>query len=321
MSKTYLRGQDLIDQIQNTPYSRDLIGYHGQVPKVAWPNQAQIAVQFVLNYEEGAENHIEHGDAGSEQFLSDIVGAASFPDKHMSMDSMYEYGARAGFWRIHQEFKKRNLPMTIFGVGMALARNPYIVEAIQQAHYDVISHGQRWLNYQTIDIETERQHIDQAISILETLFGTTPMGWYTGRDSPNTRKLLAEFPQIKYDCDYYGDDLPFWTSLTNLQGQSRPHLIIPYTLESNDMKFCAPAGFNSGEQFYQYLKDAFDVLYVEGETEPKMLSIGMHCRILGRPGRFKALQRFLDYIQAHEKVWICRRGDIAEHWFKHHPAA
>lgn len=321
MSKTYLRGQDLIDQIQNTPYSRDLIGYHGQVPKVAWPNQAQIAVQFVLNYEEGAENHIEHGDAGSEQFLSDIVGAASFPDKHMSMDSMYEYGARAGFWRIHQEFKKRNLPMTIFGVGMALARNPYIVEAIQQAHYDVVSHGQRWLNYQNIDIETERQHIDQAISILETLFGTTPMGWYTGRDSPNTRKLLAEFPQIKYDCDYYGDDLPFWTSLTNLQGQSRPHLIIPYTLESNDMKFCAPAGFNSGEQFYQYLKDAFDVLYAEGENEPKMLSIGMHCRILGRPGRFKALQRFLDYIQAHEKVWICRRGDIAEHWFKHHPAA
>lgn len=321
MSKTYLRGQDLIDQIQNTPYSRDLIGYHGQVPKVAWPNQAKIAVQFVLNYEEGAENHIEHGDAGSEQFLSDIVGAASFPDKHMSMDSMYEYGARAGFWRIHQEFKKRNLPMTIFGVGMALARNPYIVEAIQQAHYDVISHGQRWLNYQNIDIETERQHIDQAISILETLFGSTPIGWYTGRDSPNTRKLLAEFPQIKYDCDYYGDDLPFWTNLTNLQGQSRPHLIIPYTLESNDMKFCAPAGFNSGEQFYQYLKDAFDVLYAEGETEPKMLSIGMHCRILGRPGRFKALQRFLDYIQAHEKVWICRRGDIAEHWFKHHPAA
>lgn len=321
MSKTYLRGQDLIDKIQNTPYSRDLIGYHGEVPKVAWPNQAQIAVQFVLNYEEGAENHIEHGDAGSEQFLSDIVGAASFPDKHMSMDSMYEYGARAGFWRIHQEFKKRNLPMTIFGVAMALARNPYIVEAIQQAHYDVVSHGQRWLNYQTIDIETERQHIDQAISILETLFGTTPMGWYTGRDSPNTRKLLAEFPQIKYDCDYYGDDLPFWTSLTNLQGQSRPHLIIPYTLESNDMKFCAPAGFNSGEQFYQYLKDAFDVLYAEGETEPKMLSIGMHCRILGRPGRFKALQRFLDYIQTHEKVWICRRGDIAEHWFKHHSAA
>ncbi|RSZ26455.1 allantoinase PuuE [Acinetobacter bereziniae] len=320
MNKTYLRGQALIDQIQNASYSRDLIGYHGSVPKVEWPNQARLAVQFVLNYEEGAENHIEHGDAGSEQFLSDIVGAASFPDKHMSMDSMYEYGSRAGFWRIHHEFQKRKLPMTIFGVGMALARNPYIVNAIKNANYDVVSHGQRWLNYQNVDIDTERQHMDQAISVLEALFGQAPIGWYTGRDSPNTRQLLAEFPQIKYDCDYYGDDLPFWTSLTNAHGESRPHLIIPYTLESNDMKFCAPAGFNSGEQFYQYLKDAFDVLYTEGETAPKMLSIGMHCRILGRPGRFKALQRFLDYVQSHDKVWVCRRGDIAEHWFKYHSA-
>ena len=318
MSKAYLRGQDLISQIQNEIYSRDLIGYHGEAPKVEWPNQARIAVQFVLNYEEGGENHIEHGDAGSEQFLSDIVGATSFPDKHMSMDSMYEYGSRAGFWRIHNEFQKRNLPMTIFGVAMALVRNPYIVEAIKQADYDVVSHGQRWLHYQNIDIETERQHMDQAISVLETLFGHTPIGWYTGRDSPNTRQLLAEFPQIKYDCDYYGDDLPFWTVLTNAKGESRNHLIIPYTLETNDMKFVAPAGFNSGEQFYQYLKDAFDVLYAEGDVEPKMLSIGMHCRILGRPGRFRALQRFLDYIQSHEKVWICRRGDIAEHWAKHH---
>lgn len=320
VNKTYLRGQALIDQIQNAPYSRDLIGYHGSVPKVEWPNQARLAVQFVLNYEEGAENHIEHGDIGSEQFLSDIVGAASFPDKHMSMDSMYEYGSRTGFWRIHHEFQKRNLPMTIFGVGMALARNPYIVNAIKHANYDVVSHGQRWLNYQNLDIDTERQHMDQAISVLEALFGQAPIGWYTGRDSPNTRQLLAEFPQIKYDCDYYGDDLPFWSSLTNAQGESRPHLIIPYTLESNDMKFCAPAGFNSGEQFYQYLKDAFDVLYAEGETAPKMLSIGMHCRILGRPGRFKALQRFLDYVQSHDKVWVCRRGDLAEHWFKYHPA-
>lgn len=320
VNKTYLRGQALIDQIQNAPYSRDFIGYHGSVPKVEWPKQARLAVQFVLNYEEGAENHIEHGDIGSEQFLSDIVGAASFPDKHMSMDSMYEYGSRAGFWRIHHEFQKRNLPMTIFGVGMALARNPYIVNAIKHANYDVVSHGQRWLNYQNLDIDTERQHMDQAISVLEALFGQAPIGWYTGRDSPNTRQLLTEFPQIKYDCDYYGDDLPFWTSLTNAHGESRPHLIIPYTLESNDMKFCAPAGFNSGEQFYQYLKDAFDVLYTEGETAPKMLSIGMHCRILGRPGRFKALQRFLDYVQSHDKVWVCRRGDIAEHWFKYHPA-
>lgn len=318
MTTDYLRGQALIDAIQNAPYSRDLVGYHGQAPVVQWPHQARIAIQFVLNYEEGAENHVEHGDAGSEQFLSDIIGAQSFPERHMSMDSMYDYGSRAGFWRIHDEFQKRALPMTIFGVGMALARNPYIVEAIRQANYDVVSHGQRWLNYQNIDLATERQHMDQAISVLEALFGQTPMGWYTGRDSPRTRQLLAEFPQIQYDCDYYGDDLPFWTHLSTATGSTRPHLVIPYTLESNDMKFCSPGGFNSGEQFYQYLKDAFDVLYAEGETAPKMLSIGMHCRILGRPGRFRALQRFLDYVQAKEKVWICRRADIAAHWYKNH---
>lgn len=317
MTSTYLRGQELINSIQNQAYSRDLIGYHGQPPNAQWPNQARIAVQFVLNYEEGAENHIEHGDAGSEQFLSEIVGAASFNDKHMSMDSMYEYGSRAGFWRIHNEFKKRNLPMTIFGVGMALARNPHIVEAIQTSNYDVVSHGQRWLHYQHMDIETERQHMDQAISVLEAIFGKVPIGWYTGRDSPNTRQLLAEFPQIQYDCDYYGDDLPFWTKLTNKQGQSRPHLIIPYTLDTNDMKFSSAGGFNHAEQFYQYLKDAFDVLYAEGETSPKMLSIGMHCRLLGRPARFIALQKFLDYVQSHDKVWICRRGDIAAHWQAH----
>ena len=318
MTTSYLRGQELIESIRSAPYSRDLIGYHGEPPKVQWPNGARVAVQFVLNYEEGGENHIEHGDTGSEQFLSEILGAASAPDKHMSMDSMYEYGSRAGFWRIHQEFKKRNLPMTIFGVGMALIRNPYIVQAIKDANYDVVSHGQRWIHYQDMPIELERQYMDQAISVLETLFGQAPIGWYTGRDSPNTRQLLAEFPQIKYDSDNYGDDLPFWSSLTDATGNSRPHLIIPYTLESNDMKFSSPGGFNSGEQFYQYLKDSFDVLYKEGESSPKMLSIGMHCRILGRPGRFKALQRFLDYIQAHENVWICRRGDIAEHWYQHH---
>ena len=321
MTTSYLTGQELIDSIQNSEYSRDLVGYHGSPPQVTWPNQARIAVQFVLNYEEGAENHIEHGDAGSEQFLSEIVGAASFNAKHLSMDSMYEYGSRAGFWRIHDEFQKRGLPMTIFGVGMALARNPYVVEAIKAANYDVVSHGQRWLHYQHIDIETERQHMHQAITVLEALFGQAPIGWYTGRDSPNTRQLLAEFPQIEYDCDYYGDDLPFWTTLTNAEQVSRPHLIIPYTLDSNDMKFSSPGGFNSGDDFYQYLKDAFDVLYAEGETAPKMLSIGMHCRLLGRPGRFKALQRFLDYVQSHEKVWICRRGDIARHWQQHHPAA
>ena len=317
MTSAYLRGQELVDAIQSSSYSRDLIGYHGQVPHAQWPNQAKIAVQFVLNYEEGGENHVEHGDLGSEQFLSEIVGAATFNAKHMSMDSMYEYGSRAGFWRIHQEFQKRGLPMTIFGVGMALARNPYVVEAIQQAHYDVVSHGQRWLHYQHIDIDTERQHMDQAISVLEALFGKTPIGWYTGRDSPNTRQLLAEFPHIQYDCDYYGDDLPFWTELKNALGQTRPHLIIPYTLDTNDMKFSSAGGFNHAEQFYQYLKDSFDTLYAEGDVAPKMMSVGMHCRLLGRPGRFKALQKFLDYVQSHEKVWICRRGDIAQHWNQH----
>lgn len=318
VSAPYLRGQALIDEIQQQHYSRDLIGYHGNPPHAQWPNQARIAVQFVLNYEEGGENHVEHGDAGSEQFLSEIVGAASFPAKHMSMDSMYEYGSRAGFWRIHEEFQKRGLPMTIFGVGMALARNPHIVQAIKDANYDVVSHGQRWLHYQNMPIEIERQHMDQAISVLEALFDKTPIGWYTGRDSPNTRQLLAEFPQIQYDCDHYGDDLPFWSSLTDSQGNRRSHLIIPYTLECNDMKFSSAGGFNTGEQFYQYLKDSFDVLYAEGEFAPKMMSIGMHCRLLGRPGRFKALQRFLDYVQSHEKVWICKRGDIASHWQQTH---
>ncbi|RKG54344.1 allantoinase PuuE [Acinetobacter cumulans] len=318
MSVAYLRGQALIDEIQQQDYSRDLIGYHGKPPHAQWPDQARIAVQFVLNYEEGGENHVEHGDAGSEQFLSEIVGAASFPAKHMSMDSMYEYGSRVGFWRIHEEFQKRQLPMTIFGVGMALARNPHVVQAIKEANYDVVSHGQRWLHYQNLPIEIERQHMDQAISVLEALFGKAPIGWYTGRDSPNTRQLLAEFPQIQYDCDHYGDDLPFWSTLTDNAGQSRPHLIIPYTLECNDMKFSSAGGFNTGEHFYQYLKDSFDVLYAEGETAPKMMSIGMHCRLLGRPGRFKALQRFLDYVQSHEKVWICKRGDIALHWQKTH---
>lgn len=313
-----LRGKALIDAIQQQNYSRDLMGYQGQPPHPHWPNNARIAVQFVLNYEEGGENHVEHGDAGSEQFLSEIIGAASFPAVHRSMDSMYEYGSRAGFWRIHHEFQKRNIPMSIFGVGMALARNPEVVQAIRDANYDVVSHGQRWLHYQNIDLETEREHMAQAISVLEALFGQVPMGWYTGRDSPNTRQLLADFPCIQYDSDDYSDDLPFWKTLTNAAGENRPHLVIPYTLDCNDMKFSSPGGFNTAEHFFQYLKDAFDVLYAEGETAPKMMSIGMHCRLLGRPGRFKALQRFLDYIQQHEQVWICRRQEIAEHWYTHH---
>ncbi|WP_219951774.1 allantoinase PuuE [Dickeya zeae] len=300
-------------------YPRDLIGYAGKPPHARWPGQARIAVQFVLNYEEGSENHVLHGDAGSEQFLSDIIGAASYPARHMSMDSLYEYGSRAGFWRIHQEFQHRGLPMTVFGVAMALARNPAVVEAIKAADYDVVSHGWRWIHYQNMDIDTERAHLQQAIAVHTDLFGQPPLGWYTGRDSPHTRQLVLEQGGFLYDSDYYGDDLPFWLPVRRADGEVKPHLIVPYTLDANDMRFASPQGFNSGEQFFNYLKDSFDVLYAEGDDVPKMLSIGMHCRLLGRPGRFRALQRFLDYIQQHERVWVCRRQDIAEHWYRVHP--
>ncbi|WP_026042641.1 allantoinase PuuE [Pantoea sp. A4] len=304
----------------NKSYPRDLIGYGANPPHAAWPDKARIAVQFVLNYEEGAENNVLHGDAGSEQFLSDIIGAASYADRHMSMDSLYEYGSRAGFWRIHNEFQKRGLPLTVFGVAMALARHPEIVEAIKHADYDVVSHGWRWIHYQGLDAKTERQHMQQAVDVLMDLFGKAPTGWYTGRDSPNTRRLVVEQGGFTYDSDYYGDDLPFWTQVTCQDGTVKPHLIIPYTLECNDMRFATPQGFNTAEQFYTYLRDSFDVLYEEGESAPKMMSIGMHCRLLGRPGRFKALQRFLDHIQQHDDVWICTRQQIADHWVKHHPA-
>ena len=300
-------------------YPRDMKGYAGNPPHAQWPNNSRVAVQFVLNFEEGSENHVLHGDAGSEQFLSDIIGAASFPDRHMSMDSLYEYGSRAGFWRIHNEFQKRGLTMSIFGVAMALARNPDIVAAIKAADYDVVSHGWRWIHYQNLDEATERQHMHQAIEILEDLFGSKPLGWYTGRDSPNTRRLVVENGSFLYDSDYYGDDLPFWSEVTCSDGSIKPHLVVPYTLDTNDMRFATAQGFNTAEQFYTYLKDSFDVLYEEGETAPKMMSIGMHCRLLGRPGRFRALQRFLDYVQQHDDVWICRRQDIAEHWIKTHP--
>ncbi|CAI0939190.1 allantoinase PuuE [Serratia quinivorans] len=303
----------------NQDYPRDLIGYGGRPPHAGWPGQARIAVQFVLNYEEGAENNVLHGDAGSEQFLSDIIGAASYPERHMSMDSLYEYGSRAGFWRIHNEFQRRGLPLTVFGVAMALARNPLVVEAIKNADYDVVSHGWRWIHYQHMDEATERQHMQQAITVLRDLFGKAPLGWYTGRDSPNTRRLVVEQGGLLYDSDYYGDDLPFWTEVQCANGEKKPHLIVPYTLEANDMRFASPQGFNTGEQFFTYLKDSFDVLYAEGAESPKMLSIGMHCRLLGRPGKFRALQRFLDYIEQHDRVWVCRRQDIAEHWVAQHP--
>ena len=307
----------------NSSYPRDLIGYGAHPPHPHWPGQARIAVQFVLNYEEGGENSVLHGDAGSEQFLSEIIGAVAYDSRHLSMESIYEYGSRAGVWRILNEFKRRDLPMTIFGIGMALERHPELTRAFVEYGHEIASHGWRWIHYQNMDEQTEREHMRLATERITQLIGSQPLGWYTGRDSPNTRRLLLEQGGYLYDSDYYGDDLPFWTNVTTTDGKDHSHLIVPYTLDANDMRFATPQGFNTGEQFYQYLKDSFDVLYAEGDPEgmnqPKMLSIGMHCRLLGRPGRFRALQCILDYIQSHSNVWICRRVDIAKHWHDNHP--
>ena len=307
----------------NDNYPRDLIGYGARPPHARWPGGARIAVQFVLNYEEGGENCVLHGDAASEQFLSEIVGAAAYPDRHMSMEGIYEYGSRAGVWRILREFEKRGLPLTIFGVSMALQRHPELTRALVELGHEIACHGWRWIHYQNIDEATEREHMRIGMQIIKELTGELPLGWYTGRDSPNTRRLVVEHGGFLYDSDYYGDDLPFWTEVEVTGGEKKPHLVVPYTLDSNDMRFATPQGFNTGEQFFQYLKDAFDVLYEEGDPggqdSPKMLSIGMHCRLLGRPGRFRALQRFLDYVQGHDQVWICRRVDIARHWAATHP--
>ena len=307
----------------DTAYPRDLRGYGRDVPHAAWPGGARIALQFVLNYEEGGENCVLHGDAGSEQFLSEIIGAASYPDRHLSMESIYEYGSRAGVWRLLREFEKRRLPLTVFGVAMALQRHPELTQAFAEAGHEIACHGLRWIHYQQIDETTEAAHMQQAVQIMRELTGAAPLGWYTGRDSPNTRRLVVEHGGFVYDADYYGDDLPFWTEVRTGSGECKPHLIVPYTLDANDMRFATPQGFNSSEQFFQYLKDSFDVLYAEGDpgglNQPKMMSVGMHCRLLGRPGRFRALQRFLDYVQRHEHVWICRRIDIAHHWISRHP--
>ena len=300
-------------------YPRDLIGYGATPPHADWPDNAKIAVQFVLNYEEGAENNVLHGDSGSEQFLSEIVGAASYPDRHMSMESIYEYGSRAGVWRILREFENRGLQLSVFGVAMALQRHPELTRTLVELGHEIACHGLRWIHYQNIDETTEREHMQQALGIIKQLSGESPLGWYTGRDSPNTRRLVVEQGGLLYDSDYYGDDLPFWKKVKTSDGEVKNHLVIPYTLDTNDMRFATPQGFNSGEQFFQYLRDSFDVLYAEGEDRPKMLSVGMHCRLLGRPGRFAALQRFLDYVQGHERVWICRRIDIARHWIERHP--
>ena len=303
------------------PYPRDLKGFGPKVPHAQWPNQARIALQFVLNYEEGGENCVLHGDAGSEQFLSEMFNPASYPERHISMEGIYEYGSRAGVWRILREFEKRGLPLTVFGVAMALERNPPLVARFMELGHEIACHGWRWIHYQHMDEADEKKHMKLATEIIHLMTGGKwPAGWYTGRDSPNTRRLVAEHGGYTYDSDYYGDDLPFWMPVQKSDGTTEQRLIVPYTLDANDMRFAAPQGFNTAEHFFTYLKDSFDVLYAEGESRPKMMSVGMHCRILGKPGRLRGLQKFLDYVQSHDKVWVCRRIDIAEHWKKHFPA-
>ena len=300
-------------------YPRDLIGYGRKPPPADWPGGARIALQFVLNYEEGGENCVLHGDGGSERFLSEIVGAESYPARHLSMESIYEYGSRVGVWRILREFERRGLPLTVFGVGMALERHPEAAQAFVELDHEIACHGWRWIHYQNVPEDEEREHMRRGIQAVQRLTGGAPLGWYTGRDSPNTRRLLVEHGGIEYDSDYYGDDLPFWTSVRKTDGSSVPHLVVPYTLDANDMRFGTPQGFNTGGHFFEYLRDSFDVLYAEGEDHPRMMSIGMHCRLLGRPGRLAGLQRFLDHVGRHDRVWVARRIDIARHWRLRHP--
>jgi putative urate catabolism protein len=296
-------------------YPRDLIGYGRTPPHPQWPDNARLALQFVINYEEGGENCILHGDPASESFLSELVGAQPLTGvRNLNMESMYEYGSRAGFWRLHRLFTERGLPLTVYGVTMALERNPEAVAAMNEAGWEIASHGYRWIDYQYFGEEAEREHLRLAIESHTQVTGQRPLGWYTGRISPNTRRLVVEEGGFLYDADSYADDLPYWVT-----AYGRPHLVIPYTLDNNDMRFASVQGFNSGEQFFTYLRDAFDVLYAEGETAPKMMSVGLHCRLAGKPGRAAALARFLDYVQGHERVWICRRVDIARHWHAHQP--
>lgn len=276
-------------------------------------------MQFVLNYEEGGENSVLHGDEHAETFLSEIAGAEPYRDRHLSMESIYEYGSRVGVWRILQEFERRQLPLTIFGVAMALARHPQVTQAFVERGHEIACHGLRWIHYQQMPEDQEREHMAEAIRIIQQLTGSAPLGWYTGRDSPNTRRLLVEHGGLLYDADYYGDDLPFWMPVSLSNGEVRQHLVVPYTLDCNDMRFASPQGFADGEEFFRYLRDSFDVLYAESARTPRMMSVGLHCRLVGRPGRFRALQRFLDHVQHHPDVWIARRVDIARHWISEHP--
>ena len=295
-------------------YPRDMVGYGRNPPDPDWPGGARIAVQFVLNYEEGGENSILHGDPASEAFLSEIVGAQPWPgQRHMNMESIYEYGSRAGFWRLWRMFTGRGVPLTVYGVAMALQRNPEAVAAMTEAGWEIASHGLRWIEYKDFPEDEERRHLQEAIRIHAEVTGARPLGWYTGRSSVNTRRLVMEEGGFLYDSDSYADDLPYW-----VEGPRGPHLVIPYTLDANDMRFATAQGFNSGDQFFAYLKDSFDLLYAEGETSPKMMNVGLHCRLVGRPGRAASLARFLDYVLGHDRVWLCRRIDIARHWHARH---
>ena len=298
-----------------TDYPRDLIGYSDQPPHAQWPDDARVAVQFVLNYEEGGENCILHGDPASEKFLSEIIGAEPFEDaRHMSMESIYEYGSRAGVWRILELFRARKIPITVFAVAMAMQRHPQVIEQALEDGHEIASHGYRWINYHGMSIEQERAHMEKAIAIHCDICGARPLGWYTGRTSAHTRDLVAEEGGFIYDADDYSDDLPFWSKQV-----AAPHLIVPYTLDTNDMRFATAQGFHTGDQFASYLIDAFDTLYAEGVSSPKMMSVGLHCRLIGRPARFAGLVKFIDHVQKHEKVWMARRLDIAKHWMKTHP--
>ncbi|CDT11885.1 allantoinase PuuE [Vibrio coralliirubri] len=299
----------------NKDYSRNLIGYGANPPNPQWPGNARVAVSFVLNYEEGGERCLLHGDDESEAFLSEIPSAQPIKgERHISMESIYEYGSRVGVWRVLRLFDEYEIPLTVFAVAMAIERHPDVAKAMVEAGHEICSHGYRWIDYQYIDESEERDHMTKAIEIIQQVTGQRPQGWYTGRTGPNTRRLVAEEGGFLYDSDAYDDDLPYWHTETG-----HPQLVIPYTLDVNDMRFSTAQGFNSGEQFFQYLKDTFDTLYMEGETAPKMMSVGLHCRLIGRPGRIAALRRFLDYVKEHDSVWLCRRIDIANHWHQHHP--
>ena len=293
--------------------SRTMTGYGSRGKKVSWPNNAKLALQIVLNYEEGGENCVLNGDKYSETFLSEIIGAQAIKGRHMSMESIYEYGSRAGFWRLDKLFKEKKIPITIFGVASALEKNLEVCEAIKNGNYEIAAHGYRWIDYQNIKKTVEKKHMIKSIKIIKDIFGKRPLGWYTGRCSPNTRDLVFDEGGFLYDSDSYSDDLPYWEHQKN-----KKQLIIPYTLDNNDMKFATAQGFNSGDQFFTYLKDSFDALYEEGNTKPKMMSVGLHCRLIGRPGRIQSLKKFLDYVLKHKDVWICKRIDIAKHWIKNY---